>query len=153
MVSATTGIPATAVDSYSFKGTYTTYTSDDTYYVLNENGNSFVKSDAGKVEPFRCYLLPVVQQKPLPEFFSIGGGDGDITGVEEQTEGYASKLHVYVRAGDLIIGTPKSGTACIYTAAGVLVRSVQIQEGVNTVTGLVPGFYIVEGKKVVIFSK
>ena len=41
----------------------------------------------------------------------------------------------------------------IHGVDGVLVRTVQLQEGVNIVTGLAPGFYVVEGQKAVIYSK
>ena len=89
----------------------------------------------------------------MPKSFSIGGGNGEITGLENGTKDHAGKLRVYSEASNLKIVPPKVAIVQIHGADGVLVRTVQLQEGVNTVTGLAPGFYVVEGQKVVIYSK
>lgn len=153
-VSATKGIAKVTADDYSFNGTYAVVQPVGTHYILNAEGNAFIKHDDGAtVEPFRCYLLPDVESMSMPKSFSIGGGNGEITGLENGTKDHAGKLRVYSEASNLKIVSPKVAIVQIHGADGVLVRTVQLQEGVNTVTGLAPGFYVVEGQKVVIYSK
>ena len=153
-VSATKGIAKVTADDYSFNGTYAVVQPVRAHYRLNAEGNAFIKYDDGAtVEPFRCYLLPDVESMSMPKSFSIGGGNGEITGLENGTKDHAGKLRVYSEAGNLKIVSPKVTIVQIHGVDGVLVRTVQLQEGVNIVTGLAPGFYVVEGQKVVIYSK
>lgn len=138
------------VDGYSFCGTYAAIAPAGSYYSLNAEGSSFVMQNAGvQVEPFRCYLLPDASVQSQPKLFSIGGGE--ITGVEMPDA--AGKLRVYTADGNLMIVSPAATTVAIYGAAGMLVRTVQVATGVNTVSALASGFYIVQGQKVVIYSK
>lgn len=153
-VSATKGIAKVTADDYSFNGTYAVVQPVRAHYRLNAEGNAFIKYDDGAtVEPFRCYLLPDVESMSMPKSFSIGGGNGEITGLENGTKDHAGKLRVYSEAGNLKIVSPKVTIVQIHGVDGVLVRTVQLQEGVNIVTGLAPGFYVVEGQKAVIYSK
>lgn len=153
-VSATKGIAKVTADDYSFNGTYAVVQPVGTHYILNAEGNAFIKYDDGAtVEPFRCYLFPDIESMSMPKSFGIGGGNGEITGLENGTKDHAGKLRVYSEAGNLKIVSPKVTIVKIHGVDGVLVRTVQLQEGVNTVAGLAPGFYVVEGQKAVIYSK
>ena len=85
----------------------------------------------------------------VPKFFSIGNEDGtvtDISNISADTDG----LRIYVRNGNILIESPTARSVSIYSIDGRLVRMVQLEGGVNTVSGLTRGFYIVERQKVVL---
>ena len=83
--------------------------------------------------------------------YSIGGGDGTITGIEDipfATPEKATKA--YSRDGVLYINTNADRTINIYDVTGRTVRIIEAREGMNEVHGLVSGIYLLEGQKVVI---
>ena len=120
------------------------------YYQLNAAGNTFEQqSGGGTVAPFRCYLALFSNSLSVPKFFSIGNEDGtvtDISNISADTDG----LRIYVRNGNILIESPTARSVSIYSIDGRLVRMVQLEGGVNTVSGLTRGFYIVERQKVVL---
>lgn len=134
---------------YSFTGTYDGLSSS-VYYQLNAAGNTFEQqSGGGTVAPFRCYLALFSNSLSVPKFFSIGNEDGtvtDISNISADTDG----LRIYVRNGNILIESPTARSVSIYSIDGRLVRMVQLEGGVNTVSGLTRGFYIVERQKVVL---
>lgn len=82
--------------------------------------------------------------------FSIGNENGEITGIEDIPAGNDKGLRVYAHNGNIIIEAAKAGSVSIYSIDSRLMRTVQVEEGVNTVGGLVRGFYIVEKQKVLL---
>lgn len=134
---------------YSFTGTYDGLSSS-VYYQLNAAGNTFEQqSGGGTVASFRCYLALFSNSLSVPKFFSIGNEDGtvtDISNISADTDG----LRIYVRNGNILIESPTARSVSIYSIDGRLVRMVQLEGGVNTVSGLTRGFYIVERQKVVL---
>ena len=135
---------------YSFTGTYDGIPSS-TYYQLNAAGNTFEKN-SGAVDPFRCYLalLNNALAASAPMAFSIGDENGTVTGIGSAPAADGSKLRIYAHGGNILIEAPAATTVSIYSIDGRLVRTVQVKEGVNTVSGLSRGFYIVERQKIVL---
>lgn len=152
--------------------TYEGVMQHDTVYVLNENsqyyaddktyptGSVFVKNynERGSydpaVYPFEAYLVTnegKVSAASAPMFYSIGGGDGTITGIEDvpfATPDKATKA--YSRNGVLYINTDADRTINIYDVTGRTVRIIEAREGVNEVHGLDSGIYLLEGQKVAV---
>lgn len=152
--------------------TYDGVMQHDTVYVLNENrwyygdeknypaGSVFIKnynegsSSYPAVYPFRAYLSTNEGKTSVasaPMLYSIGGGDGTITGIEDipfATPEKATKA--YSRDGVLYINTNADRTINIYDVTGRTVRIIEAREGMNEVHGLDSGIYLLEGQKVVI---
>lgn len=152
--------------------TYDGITQHDTVYVLNENsshyadektypaGSVFIKnySERGSydpaVYPFQAYLVTnegKTAAASAPMLYSIGGGDGTITGIEDipfATPDKATKA--YSRDGVLYINTDADRTIRIYDVTGRTVRIIEAREGVNEVHGLDSGIYLLEGQKVAV---
>lgn len=151
--------------------TYDGVMQHDTVYVLNENrwysgndkeypaGSVFVKNyndcwDTYAVYPFRAYLVTnegKTAAASAPMLYSIGGGDGTITGIEDipfATPDKATKA--YSRDGVLYINTDADRTIRIYDVTGRTVRIIEAREGVNEVHGLDSGIYLLEGQKVAV---
>ena len=66
---------------------------------------------------------------------------------EAKAEAY---LSVSGGKGVMAITAGKAQQIGVYTSAGVLVRSLQLQPGQNRIGGLQPGIYVVGGNKVVV---
>ncbi len=152
--------------------TYEGVMQHDTVYVLNESGryyaddktypagSVFVKnynenySNYPAVYPFQAYLVTnegKTAAASAPMLYSIGGGDGTITGIEDvpfATPDKATKA--YSRDGVLYINTDADRTIRIYDVTGRTVRIIEAREGVNEVHGLDSGIYLLEGQKVAV---
>lgn len=152
--------------------TYEGVMQHDTVYVLNESnryyaddktypiGSVFVKNynERGSydpaVYPFEAYLVTnegKTAAASAPMLYSIGGGDGTITGIEDvpfATPDKATKA--YSRDGVLYINTDADRTIRIYDVTGRTVRIIEAREGVNEVHGLDSGIYLLEGQKVAV---
>ena len=153
--------------------TYDGVMQHDTVYVLNESnryyaddktypaGSVFVKnynenySSYPAVYPFQAYLVTnegkTATAASAPMLYSIGGGDGTITGIEDvpfATPDKATKA--YSRDGVLYINTDADRTIRIYDVTGRTVRIIEAREGVNEVHGLDSGIYLLEGQKVAV---
>lgn len=153
--------------------TYDGVMQHDTVYVLNESnryyaddktypaGSVFVKnynenySSYPAVYPFQAYLVTnegkTATAASAPMLYSIGGGDGTITGIEDvpfATPDKATKA--YSRNGVLYINTDADRTIRIYDVTGRTVRIIEAREGVNEVHGLDSGIYLLEGQKVAV---
>lgn len=157
---------------FDFVPTYEGVMQHDTVYVLNENnsyyaddktyqrGSVFIKnyserySNDPAVYPFEAYLVTNEGKTSVasaPMLYSIGGGDGTITGIEDipfATPEKATKA--YSRNGVLYINTNADRTINIYDVTGRTVRIIEAREGMNEVHGLDSGIYLLEGQKVVI---
>lgn len=156
---------------FDFVPTYEGVMQHDTVYVLNENnyynadeknypaGSVFIKNysehyNNPAVYPFEAYLVTNEGKTSVaraPMLYSIGGGDGTITGIEDipfATPEKATKA--YSRDGVLYINTNADRTINIYDVTGRTVRIIEAREGMNEVHGLDSGIYLLEGQKVVI---
>lgn len=85
-----------------------------------------------------------------PLYYSIGGGSGEVTGLEDIVKREDTSLKVYTQGNVLCIVTDRARALSLYDATGRTIRHLQLQEGLNEVTGLAPGFYFMEGRKVLI---
>ena len=62
----------------------------------------------------------------------------------------STEWNIYVTVGNVLnIEAPQSDVVSIVSIDGIA-RSVSVESGHNTISGLAPGFYIVKGKKIVI---
>ena len=131
------------------------YADDKTY----RNGSVFIKNYSEKysnrpaVDPFQVYLVSkehAVNGASLnsPMYYAIGGGNGEITGIENPFVTPDQAVKVYARGGVLYIESNVARTIHIYNTAGQTVRVVEAQEGMNEVRGLGKGIYLLEGQKV-----
>lgn len=151
--------------------TYESLNKHDSIYVLNEgnyyyaddktykNGSVFIKnysenySNRPAVNPFQVYLVSkehAVSGASLnsPMYYAIGGGNGEITGIENPFVTPDQAVKVYARGGVLYIESNAARTIHIYNTLGQTVRVVEAEEGMNEVRGLGKGIYLLEGQKV-----
>ncbi|WP_300910057.1 leucine-rich repeat domain-containing protein [uncultured Bacteroides sp.] len=157
---------------FDFVPTYEGVAQHDTVYVLNEGnryygddktypyGSVFVKNysengTTNAVYPFQAYLVSNEGQTPsaasgAPKFYSIGGGNGNITGIPGLPVTPDKATKAYSRDGVLYIDTDADRTIRIYDVTGRTVRIVEAREGVNEVHGLDSGIYMLEGQKVAV---
>ena len=157
---------------FDFVPTYEGVMQHDTVYVLNENnsyyaddktyqrGSVFIKNYSERyssdpaVYPFEAYLVTNEGKTSVasaPMLYSIGGGDGTITGIEDIPFATLEKAtKAYSRNGVLYINTNADRTINIYDVTGRTVRIIEAREGMNEVHGLDSGIYLLEGQKVVI---
>lgn len=157
---------------FDFVPTYEGVAQHDTVYVLNEDnryygddktypyGSVFVKNysengTTNAVYPFQAYLVSNEGQTPsaasgAPKFYSIGGGNGNITGIPGMPVTPDKATKAYSRDGVLYIDTDADRTIRIYDVTGRTVRIVEAREGVNEVHGLDSGIYMLEGQKVAV---
>ncbi|MBQ8223796.1 MAG: leucine-rich repeat domain-containing protein, partial [Bacteroides sp.] len=153
--------------------TYESLFKNDSIYVLNEdnyyyaddktykNGSVFIKNynDGGDwepaVDPFQAYLVSketnvTTASTRGPLYYSIGGGNGEITGIEDTILMPDQAVKVYARGGVLYIESNAARTIHIYNVSGRTVRTIEAQEGLNEVRGLGNGIYLLEGQKVIV---
>ncbi len=152
--------------------TYDGVMQHDTVYVLNQNsgysgddkyysaGSVFVKnynennSRYPAVYPFQVYLVTNEGKTPAsaraPMFYSIGGGDGTITGIGDLPATPDKATKAYSRNGVIYITTDADRIINIYDVTGRTVRIIEAREGVNEVHGLDSGIYLLEGQKVMV---
>lgn len=138
--------------------------------------DQYIKMDAGQTDTF-TFVLDNLADTTLYNAFLPS--DGDITGLTElnyyssvnntaprsQDHGIkfymqksgnsvvsissASALLLYEKDGQLVISTPAAMQVRIFDAQGRLCRMPLLNEGINTIAGLQPGIYMVNGQKVV----
>ena len=100
-------------------------------YCLNEAGNSFGRSAAVTIKPFRAYFVSKIQNSALPPSLSIGLSNGTTT-----------ELLIPVAAESEVVD--------IYDLHGMKVRSTSVRNGSINLNGLSKGVYIIKGNKIVI---
>lgn len=159
LISETEGKLQTAKGKdYNLVPTYQTVQQSESVYQLNidnwydeyKPGSVFVKN-GGSIQPFYAYATPASAQAAQAPFFSIGFGDGGITGLEEELLMTPDKaVKATSNNGILSIESNKSRIINLYDAAGRTTRTLELQEGTNTVTDLEDGIYFLEGQKVLI---
>ena len=158
---------------FDFVPTYESLFKNDSIYALNEdnyyyaddktykNGSVFIKNynDGGDwepaVDPFQAYLVSketnvTTASTRGPLYYSIGGGNGEITGIEDTILMPDQAVKVYARGGVLYIESNAARTIHIYNVSGQTVRTIEVQEGQNEVRGLGNGIYLLEGQKVIV---
>lgn len=126
----------------------------DTVYAINlavynniAIGGAFVK-DVRDVSPFETYALTKQQAGHAPKFYSIEGGG--TTGLDDMLLKQNKPFKAYTKENVLYIETDKAQSLSIYAVDGHTVRTVNVHEGINTITGLDAGVYLLEKTKIVI---
>lgn len=147
---------------FSFVPTYSYLAQHDSIYALNisENewdgsygeypaGSAFVKNLRG-IQPFQAYLISKASAAKAPMLYSIGGGDGTITGIDSPILTPDQATKAYSKDGVLYIHSNKERTIYIYDVTGRTVRILEAVEGENQINGLEKGIYFLEGQKVAV---
>ena len=148
-------------DGYTFVPSYLNEelpvsSSTSNYYALNTAGNSFdVTTTIAPVGAFRPYFA-TASSSPSKQYRSIIFGNMNDTEFKaEETISLADRgdgLRISAGSGSITIESGLDTTARIriVNAAGVTMASFMLEPGATVTTPLVPGVYIVAGKKVVI---
>ena len=125
-------------------------------YSINVDGKDYAIGsiflrDRGMATAFTGYVSSKENSASTraPLYYSIGGS-GSVTGLEEIVSREDTSLKVYVEGKVLCIESETARQLSIYDATGRTIRQVQVKEGLNRVTGLAPGYYFMEGRKVLI---
>lgn len=147
---------------FSFVPTYSYLAQHDSVYALNISanewdgsygeypaGSAFVKNLRG-IQPFQAYLISKASAAKAPILYSIGGGDGPITGIDSPILTPDQATKAYGKDGVLYIHSNKERTIYIYDVTGRTVRILEAVEGENQINGLEKGIYFLEGQKVAV---
>lgn len=147
---------------FSFVPTYKGLAQHDSIYSLNisadEWGGNYGEYPAGSafvknllsIQPFQAYLITKATAAKAPMLYSIGGGDGNITGIEDPILTPDEATKAYCKDGVLYIQSNKERKIYIYDVTGRTVRILEAQEGENQINDLENGIYFLEGHKVVV---
>ena len=127
--------------------TYETIEPNAEVYALNV-GAAYNNNKAGSVflpnkyavAPFSAYVVPAEGTKAAPLYRIYNQPD-----VEEQL---VSEVIVEARDGVVYISVPEAKTVVVYDLAGRQVCNVDCKEGVNEITHLQRGIYLIENAKV-----
>ena len=122
----------------------------DWRYTDNAYGSMFER-DKRTVNPFEAYVMNKAQISTAfaPALYSIGG-NGDATGLGDMLQSEFNTLKVYSRFGTLYIESDCERVIQIYNTNGMLVRVVEVSQGLNSIDNLTPAIYFLEGHKVLI---
>lgn len=138
---------------YKLIPTYQTVNANDTVYALNSSvynenpaGSAFVRN-LRAVIPFEAYVVSKESRSFAPAMYSIGGG---ATALEKILLKEESTLKIYSQRRTLYIESDKPRSIQLYGTDGVLVRSLSVGEGKNTIDNLPCGIYFLEGRKVIL---
>lgn len=149
-------MPIGETADYKLVPTYETVELSDTVYALNTEvygknpaGSVFVKRSRD-VPCFEAYVVSKQSRAFAPEMYSIDGGGGSITALEKILLKEESTLKIYSQRRTLYIESDKPRSIPLYGIDGVLVRSLSISEGKNTIDNLPCSIYFLEGKKVIL---
>lgn len=113
-------------------------------YQGHPKGSVFVR-DHRDARPFEAYITADQELVSKAPYFAI---DDVSTGINDLTIVFGRE--VYVENGVLYINSSCDGSVNLYNTAGHLVRVLQLHRGLNEVSGLSRGVYVVKGHKVII---
>lgn len=148
-------------DGYTFMPSYLNEelpisSSASNYYALNTTGNSFdVTTSIASVGAFRPYFT-TASSSPSKQYRSIIFGDMTDTDFKADESinlaDHGEGLRINAGYGTITIESGLDTTARIriVNAAGITMTSFMLEPGATVTTPLVPGVYIVAGKKVTV---
>ena len=141
-------VPVTASTGEIFKNNFKKLTGTDALYkyILVIEGDKEVFAPANEnatVAAFRGYL----DLTQAPKYAIVHGGGGT-TNIDRT--GADNGLKVYSDNGVLIIHADEVQNVQIYALDGRMVKTIQLAEGDNTVTGLAKGVYLINNKKAIV---
>ncbi len=155
LVAPTTDAEMSMGKEFDLVPTYDDVAQNLSVYALNDKsyddmlpGSAFV-SGLRMVKPFEAYAS--VESKPAnAKTHFVIGGNGTATDIQRLYDRLFEGLEVESRDGVLYIHSSETQNVGIYSSDGRLVRIMRLNEGVNTVTGLAKGVYMVGKKKVAV---
>ena len=149
-------------DKYHFRSDFRPMASAaaDAYYVLGGTPETqmFQKNSGLPLGTFEVYFVDAPASPVGGMSLSIGGDNtgGTLTGLKPGTpqgappsEGWGV-VEVVAGKGYLRIECDQVQQVVLYTATGMAVRMIVLNEGTNYVNGLQPGIYIIGGKKAMV---
>ena len=102
------------------------------------------------VDPFEAYVTDKPESTNSPAMFSISDNGGGTTDIRVMLGEAIDDVKAYSRNGILFIESADERIVEIYGTNGMLLRTVEVNEGINQVTDLEKGVYFLEGQKVVV---
>ena len=129
-----TTVSAVVSDHYEFVGVTgkTTLDNSKTYYVLNSDGNAFLKQGEGcELEPCGAYFTVNDKTIDAPNYLNIA--------IFDESDGIVLPS---------VVAT-ENGMVDVFSINGMKVATVTMSEGIADLSRLPKGIYIVEGKKIV----
>ncbi len=149
-VEATTTLPPVVAGGFFFNQSYRGGDVQNAY-LLNAEGDAFVKDANATVDPFRPFVTFGTGGSlgAAPSQFLINGNN-DVTNIEEvQARLAAAKMVITVAENGVTIYAENASTVLVYDLNGALVKSVAINNGENFVS-LPAGAYIINNKTVIV---
>lgn len=156
-VAASENMPITVGPQFRLQGTYEKLVKSETLYAMHADG-AYFENNYSDVLPFEARALPfeTTDESTNPDSNPQAARRLYIAGVPAGLDDFMKKgnsnsdINIYVRYDEIVIESVKEMTIGIYNLSGTLVKSVEVTEGENVVSGLDKGVYIIFGKKVII---
>lgn len=137
--------------SYFFSGTYVPKNIQDfegkSFYILEGEGENikFVKAaDSVLLTPFRSYMKAADAEITSPEI----NISWEPLGIEQLA--LNENIKIIIGNGTLNIMSDKAQNINIWGIDGKLIKTVKLQKGINQITDLLQGIYIINNQKIVI---
>jgi len=140
-------------DNYHFLGSFEqkTDTDEPIFYILDTEQNCFKKVAGQSLKTFRSYFVDAPSSTmPATRSLSIGGGDGNITGIDGVEKEDDCSWTVRGSKGEIVIHIMQPSEITVNNLNGQLVYRQTLPEGVVNLV-LPQGIYIVNKKKVVVY--
>ena len=126
---------------------------DQTVYAINDAGSGF-EADLRDIRPFEGYAVMKEGMLNAPLRLPFPGAGGVMTELVAIFPLQATPdCRVYEEGGMLIVWAAVPGVAVLRTIDGQMVRRVNLQTGVNQITGLQRGIYLLDRRKVVLTGR
>lgn len=146
MIHVTDSLPMSEGDAFALVPAYESVAPQEDVYALNV-GDKYEGYGAGSVfvpnkyavGPFSAYALPVAGTR-APAFYSIQA-QPDITETVEE-------VAVMAEDGNVYVSLPEAKTVIVYDLVGCQICSIACEAGVNVITHLQNGVYLIEKTKV-----
>lgn len=159
------GERTSVANEYKHVGTYMKLVSDASAetpsklgsgIAIDADGRRFAKYNSEDVKtfnyvlPFRTYMVaPLTSPAPQTRAILINSyGEDPIEEEDPEDELQEDYFSIYGYDGDLIVESSQNMKLQVYTAAGQLVRVINVKPGRNIYHGFQSGIYLVGGKKV-----
>ena len=123
----------------------------DNIYVLDEAGSYFVRSTETqiKVNPFDGYLTITPQSvASAPRMISVDFKVSTSVIDRLMDKSALKNLIISVKNNEIIITSAVAKTVDIYSVDGRKIRTENLTEGTNVISGMERGMYIIEGEKI-----
>lgn len=139
-------------DNYHFQSSFERKTDAETpmLYMLDTDQNLFTKVAGQSSKAFRSYFVDAPSATGNTRSLSIGGGSGEITGINEVETDNDHFWTARGGKGEVIIQVMQSSEIAVYDMTGQQIYRQILPEGVVNLT-LPQGIYIVNKKKVVVY--